>query len=161
LTPTLAVTIAATPTLVVTPESVATVVRPPAGARLSTPVTPPATAGPGGPILAAYTRYVTYTVQPGDTLNQVASQFGVSGDTIVRTSGLVDPNLLVPGQVLTIPRESGWLYRAQAGDTVDVIALRFGVSADDLSAANPALTSGAVTPGELVFVPDRGSAPKR
>ena len=31
-------------------------------------------AGPDGPIVAAYTAYSTYTVQPGDTLNQVADR---------------------------------------------------------------------------------------
>ena len=106
--------------------------------------------------------YTTYTVMPGDTLNEVATQFGVSGDTIIRTSGLADPNLLLPGQVLTIPRDSGWLYRAQPGDTLDLIALRFGLSAQDLQQANN-LATPVVRPGDLVFVPDRsaGAAPKR
>jgi LysM repeat protein len=125
---------------------------PPSGARLGTPLVVPGEAGPEGPILAAYTMYATYTVRPGDTLNKVASQFGVTGETIVRTSGLADPNLLQPGQVLTIPRDSGWLYRAQPGDTLEIIASRFGLSVDDLLAV-----------GDLVFIPDRGlsTLPKR
>jgi LysM repeat protein len=155
----------AAPTIAPTlaPSATATVqaaVLPPSGARITTPGPTPLLAGPNGPIVAAYTSYASYTVQPGDTLNQVATQFGVNGDTIVRTSGLVDPNLLVPGQVLTIPRDSGWLYRAQLGDTLDVIALRFGLSADDVAQANPTLTAG-VHAGDLVFVPDRGTSPKR
>jgi LysM repeat protein len=93
---------------------------------------------------------------PGDTLNEVATQFGVTGETIMRTSGLADPNLLQPGQVLTIPRDSGWLYRVQLDDTLDLIALRFGLLGQDLQQANnpapPVLRSG-----DLAFVPDRGA----
>jgi peptidoglycan lytic transglycosylase len=85
----------------------------------------------------------------------------VSGEIIMRTSGLSDPNLLLPGQVLTIPRESGWLYRVQPGDTLELIALRFGLSADDLAQANN-LSSPVVREGQLVFIPDRGTpGPKR
>jgi LysM repeat protein len=135
---------------------------PPAGARLGTPLVVPGDAGPEGPIVAAYTMYATYTVRPGDTLNKVATLFGVTGETIMRSSGLADPNLLLPGQVLTVPRESGWLYRVQQGDTLDVIAMRFGLSLDELmSAGNRA--SAQVLLGDLVFIPDRGlsAVPKR
>src|SRR5207302_1256903 len=138
-----------------------TITLPPSGALTSTAVGLPAEPGPEGPIVAAYTTYATYTVQPGDTLNKVATQFGVSGDRIMRTSGLADPNLLLPGQVLSIPRDSGWLYRVQPGDTPDTIALRFGVSIEDLMTASGG-AAATLRPGDLVFVPDRGTpAPKR
>jgi LysM repeat protein/vacuolar-type H+-ATPase subunit H len=155
-----------TPTL--TPQSPTimsvrqTLTLPPSGARLGTPLVPPGDAGPDGPIVAAYTMYATYTVRPGDTLNKIASMFGVPGQTIMRSSGLVDPNLLLPGQVLTIPRESGWLYRVQPGDTLELIGLRFGLSVDDLMSAGNR-TSADVRLGDLVFIPDRGTSgvPKR
>ena len=132
---------------------------PPSGSRVGTPLALPVQGSPQGPIVAAYTMYATYTVQPGDTLNRVATQFGVTGDTIMRSSGLIDPNLLLPGQILTIPRDSGWLYRVQAGDTLEIIALRFGLSADDLMGAGDRASTG-VAPGELVFIPDRGTVAK-
>jgi LysM repeat protein len=109
---------------------------------------------PEGPIVAAYTTYATYSVRPGDTLNRVATDFGVASEIIMRTSGLADPNLLLPGQVLTIPRESGWLYRVQPGETLDSVALRFGISTSDLVAANT-LTSPILRPGDLLFIPNR------
>jgi LysM repeat protein len=108
---------------------------------------------PNGPIVAAYTTYATYSVRAGDTLNRVAAEFGVPGESIMRASGLADPNLLVPGQVLTIPRESGWLYRVQPDETLDTIALRFGINVADLIATGT-LPSANVRPGDLLFIPN-------
>jgi LysM repeat protein len=109
---------------------------------------------PDGPIVAAYTTYATYSVRPGDTLNRVATDFGVPSDIIMRASALADPNLLLPGQVLTIPRESGWLYRVQSGETLDTIALRFGINTTDLIAAS-GLATPTLRPGDLLFIPNR------
>jgi LysM repeat protein/vacuolar-type H+-ATPase subunit H len=110
---------------------------------------------PDGPIVAAYTTYATYTVRPGDTLNRVATEFGATGASIIRASRLADPNLLLPGQVLTIPRESGWLYRVQRGETIETIALHFDTSTSDLMTAS-GLTSPIVRPGDVLFIPNRG-----
>ena len=109
---------------------------------------------PAGPIVAAYTTYATYSVRPGDTLNRVATDFGVASEIIMRASALADPNLLLPGQVLTIPRETGWLYRVQSGDTLETIALRFGINAGDLIAAS-GLATPTLRPGDLLFIPNR------
>jgi LysM repeat protein len=133
---------------------------PPARTAAAAPVTLPAEVSPDGPIVAAYTMYSTYTVRPGDTLNKIATEFGVSGDTIMRTSGLSDPNLLHPGQVLTIPRDTGWLYRVQSGETLAQIAQKFGVGLDDLVTASGAAPT-TVQPGDLLFIPNRAlNAPR-
>ena len=84
----------------------------------------------------------------------MATDFGVPSDIIMRASALADPNLLLPGQVLTIPRESGWLYRVQSGETLDTIALRFGISTTDLIAAS-GLATATLRPGDLLFIPNR------
>jgi LysM repeat protein len=123
------------------------------------PLAPPQTEGDGA-VLAVYTTYFTYIVRDGDTLNLLATQFGVSGDAIMRASGLRDPNLLLPGQVLTIPRESGWLYRVQPNETLEQIASRFGTTADDLREASM-LDSTIVRAGDLLFIPNRVLPPMK
>lgn len=45
----------------------------------------------------------TYTVQPGDTLSQIAAWFGVSADYLCEVNGLWNPNMIYVGQVLIIP----------------------------------------------------------
>jgi LysM repeat protein len=46
---------------------------------------------------------VTYTVQFGDTLSEIAERFGVPVAAIAEANGLADPHLIVEGQTLTIP----------------------------------------------------------
>lgn len=69
---------------------------------------------PGGPVLtptpdaphslpSVRTQVEQYTVQPGDTLGQIAGRFGVSIEQVVKENDLVNANLLEVGQTLTIP----------------------------------------------------------
>jgi len=143
--------VAATPT----PIPGATV--PPPAPDITPSTSLPDDVSPNGPILAAYTTFATYNVRRGDTLRRVATDFGVTVDSIQRASGLLNPNLLIPGQVLTIPRESGWLYRVQTGETLDIVALRFGISPNDLIDAST-LNSANVRPGDVVFIPNSALA---
>jgi spore germination protein len=70
---------------------------------------------PGLPI---YIPAVRYRVQPGDTLWRIAQQSGVSLQELLRANpGIMDPNYLLPGTVLVIPRKlrpvkqvNGYIY---------------------------------------------------
>lgn len=45
----------------------------------------------------------TITVKAGDSLGKIAPMFGVGICDIAKASGIANPNVLTPGQVLTIP----------------------------------------------------------
>jgi len=42
-------------------------------------------------------------VQPGETLSQIAKQYGVSVDALMAANGIADPHLIKIGQELIIP----------------------------------------------------------
>jgi LysM repeat protein len=46
---------------------------------------------------------VTYEVQRGDRLIDIAENFGVTVEAIVQANGIVDPNRIQAGEVLVIP----------------------------------------------------------
>jgi peptidoglycan DL-endopeptidase LytE len=45
----------------------------------------------------------TYTVQPGDTLNEVSRRTGIAVPALIQANQLGDPNALVAGEVLHLP----------------------------------------------------------
>jgi LysM repeat protein len=68
---------------------------PPAGSVLPTPTALPATLLPGTKI--------EYVVQPGDTLQTIASQFNSTAEAIAEENDIEDPNQIGVGQILIVP----------------------------------------------------------
>ncbi len=68
-----------------------------------------------------------YTVQPGDTVSDIAEQFEVSADSVLWANPKLEdnPDLLSVGQALNIPPVSGVLYTVQSGDTLQKIVDKF------------------------------------
>lgn len=48
------------------------------------------------------TNYQTYTVKKGDTLSAIAKKYGTTYQKIASDNGIENPNLIYPGQKLTI-----------------------------------------------------------
>ncbi len=164
VTPVVTDTVAPPPTVVVT----ATV--PPVAI---TPL-PPATTIAGG------TAPGTYTVQWGDTLTKIASQFSTTTQAILAANPGINANMIYPGVVLKIPsgtapapsatpavgstptapgsalpapQPNPGTYTVQPGDWLYAIARKFGVSVQQLAAANPGFNPNFVFPGQVLNIP--------
>jgi LysM repeat protein len=87
----------------------------------------------------------------------ISRTHGVSIAVIVKASGLQNPNQLKIGQVLTIPKQPGWLYRVQDGETLDQIAARNNVTTDAIASAS-GMTAASVRTGDVVLIPDQSQA---
>lgn len=59
--------------------------------------------------------YRTYVVVKGDTMYGIAKRFGVTVEAIAAASGVARPELIKPGQELTIPLSSAVASRATLG----------------------------------------------
>ncbi len=94
---------------------------------------------------------MTYIVQPGDNLAQIASAFRTS------LAQLVELNLINPGQRLAVGRElivPKIIHRVQAGENLGSIAKRYRTTARALSQANRLDDPSLIVPGqELMIVP--------
>lgn len=73
----------------------------PATTAAPAPTLTPQPTGQGGPV-----ETITYVVRPGDTLSQIALRFGTTYQQIVLLNNLSNPDLIYPGQVLTIRQGS-------------------------------------------------------
>ncbi len=73
---------------------------------------------------------ITYTVKSGDTLFDIADQYGLKPESILWSNYEVlkdDPHMLKPDQSLYIPPEDGAYYQWQQGDTLDSVAVYYKV----------------------------------
>ncbi len=128
---------------------------------------------PAGGTPVSGTRQTSYTVQLGDWLSKIAPRFGVTTQAIVAANPGMDPNHIIPGQVINIPSNSPAqttppsgvgmggpiTYTVQRGDWFSAIARKFGVTAAALRAANPGVSSAIVYPGQVLNIPASSASP--
>ena len=99
----------------------------------------------------------TYTVHPGDTLSGIAAKLGVAQSQITGFhSG--NPNLIYPGEVLTIGgaaapiQSAGTTYTVQSGDTLSGIAAKFGTTYQAIAAKNGIANPNLIYPGQVLHI---------
>ena len=89
-----------------------------------------------------------HTIQNGETVKDIAEQYGVSEDNIRANNGLGTDEVTAGEQLLVlIPTRS---YTARAGDSLDRISLRFGIRKSDIIAMNPSLSLGKLKCGQTI-----------
>ncbi|HUS69916.1 MAG TPA: LysM peptidoglycan-binding domain-containing protein [Anaerolineae bacterium] len=106
-----------------------------------------------------------HIVQWGETLNIIASRYGVSAASIAQANGLWNPNFIYAGQRLVIPTAAApapqpgatTTYVVQRGDTLNVIAARFGTTATQLASLNGLWNPNFIYVGQMLKVPGSAS----
>lgn len=93
-----------------------------------------------------------YVTKAGDTLSSLASQFGVTSDSI-RWSNGISGSTLPAGTKLSIPPVNGIVYTVKAGDTADTLATKFKANKDQIIAYNDA-EIGGLKVGDQVIIPN-------
>ncbi|MBI2003545.1 MAG: M23 family metallopeptidase [Parcubacteria group bacterium] len=97
---------------------------------------------------------ITYTVQEGDILGQVANDFGISVNSLVWANNLKDSDYLAPGQELKIPPVSGVIHVVKSGDSIGSIAKKYSAKEESIVEFNGLPRDGALQPGQEIIVPD-------
>jgi LysM repeat protein len=104
----------------------------------------------------------TYTVVAGDTLGEIAARLGVSLESLQSANAIDDPDLIRPGDVLTVPgappeaeapASGPATYTVSDGDTLGLVAQRFGVSLDAIMAANGIEDPDLIQLGSVLAIP--------
>ncbi len=101
----------------------------------------------------------THTVQRGETLSTIATQYGIDADTLARANQLGDADLVIIGQKLSVPADAAPFieYKVRKGDSLGSIATRFGVSPQEISKANNLRDDDLVYTGEQLRIPNKAS----
>ena len=116
-----------------------------------------------------------YTVVAGDTLFQIAQEYGTTLDALVALNNLTPDSQgnvdIQPGQVLQLPSSPSaalsvaksvtWSqqYTVRPGDTLEQIARQYGTSPAAITAGNH-LANTALSPGQQLLLPNNAQASK-
>ena len=60
-----------------------------------------------------------YTVEPGETLSEIAKENGIALDQLMRLNGLTDPDTLIAGQILYVPARATTADEDDADEATD------------------------------------------
>lgn len=102
---------------------------------------------------------ITYTVQRGNTLSQIAKAYDVTVNHIVQMNDIQNPNLIYPGEKLRITQSTSTglnpvlqnnYYTVQRGDTLYSIALKYGVTVRFLANLNGIYNVNLIYPGQII-----------
>jgi LysM repeat protein len=123
---------------------------------------------------------VVYVVKPGDTLRSIAAANGTTISAIVRANNLANPDVIYPGQRLTIPVRGGAApgptrsvpapapvptaapkpiaggsvyHTVKLGDTLEKIARAYGTTAAAIGAANGMTNPDLIWVGQKLLIP--------
>lgn len=94
----------------------------------------------------------SYTVKEGDTMEGIASKYGLTTDQI-RWSNNLKTTAVSAGQTLNLP-SSGIIYTVKAGDTVESLATKYKSTTEQIIAYNDLETvGGTLTAGAQIILP--------
>lgn len=110
----------------------------------------------------------TYTVQSGDTLSGIASRLNTPGgwQALAAANGIVNPNLIYPGQVLKVyggytgaaRPVSGKTYTVVRNDTLSGIGAKTGTKWQDIATTNGIKSPYTIYPGQVLKLPSGASS---
>lgn len=105
-------------------------------------------------------RVIYYTVHTGDTLSGIARRYSTTYGYLAEINAITNPNLIYPGQVLTISgayssntkQESATTYTVKSGDCLSSIGTRLGVSWRDIANRNGIHSPYTIYPGQVLTI---------
>lgn len=111
-------------------------------------------------------RVIYYTVQSGDTLSGIAKRYNTTYRYLADLNGISNPNLIYPGQVLTISDsypsntkvETTTTYTVKSGDCLSSIGTRLGVQWIDIANRNGIHSPYTIYPGQVLTIASGSTA---
>ena len=95
----------------------------------------------------------TYTIRRGDTLQTIASRFGVREDTIISANNLSSKSQIQVGKTLKIPNMNGIYHTVKKNESLSSISRTYGVDMTRIADANN-MSSATIRIGERIFIPN-------
>jgi len=103
---------------------------------------------------------VEHTVRAGDTIYDIAREYGVSTSSVLAANCMSPRDRIYPGEKIKIPEGGGVrdeiiVHSVRTGDTITGIAKRYGASSKDVLKENGLGPRDKIYPGQKIKVPVR------
>ena len=122
------------------------------------PVPSPSPSPKPEPVPPSDENTIYYTVQWGDTLSQLALDYGTTVQSLVELNNIANPNLIYVGQQLIIKTnnyendEETITYTVVSGDTLSQIALDYDTTVSSIVALNNIPNPNLIYPGQKFII---------
>ena len=100
-------------------------------------------------------QYITYVIQPGDTLSGIAARFGTTVSAIASLNHISAPDKIYAGTTIRVPETASATktYTIRPGDTLSGIAARFGTTVSAIAALNGISDPDRIYAGTTIKIP--------
>ena len=98
-------------------------------------------------------KLLTYTIQEGDSLGDIASKFNVSINSIIWANNFNKDVILHPNDTIKIPPVTGLAYVVAAGDTIEGLAKKYNVAVDKITKQNKLTIKQDLIIGQQILLP--------
>ena len=124
---------------------------------------------PVGEIPGESAEEIVHTVQPGETLSDIAQEYGVPWETVAAYNGITRPEAIYEGQAIRIPLdgEPGTtesmpeiIHTVQAGENLYRIGLKYGMSWESIARENNIADSSVLSEGQVLKIPAPRGGPE-
>jgi murein DD-endopeptidase MepM/ murein hydrolase activator NlpD len=104
------------------------------------------------------TQAMTYVhiVRQGETLWDIAGNYGLSTGELAKLNNLANPNILQTGQKLAIFKTEALQHTVNSGDTLWEISRRYGASVNEITSINRISNPNSLTVGQQLVIPING-----
>ena len=104
----------------------------------------------------------TITIAKGDTLSEIAKEYGTTIQELVRINNITNPNLIYAGNILKVPSTTSGgtgnnplgeiVYIVKKGDTLSKIALNYDTTVNNIASENAILNPNLIYPGQRLII---------
>lgn len=100
---------------------------------------------------------IEYTVKADDTVESIASTYGLKETTITVSNGITKDSVLKENQKLTFPSIDGIAYKIKSGETLWDMAFLYKIDFDDLVEINKLASPEKLKLDQIIIIPGADS----